>query len=130
MKKQTTLLAAFGIAVFLISAPIAEAARRTEGLSWVHCEGRSTIRTMKWGSSKLTAYRCSNKYTFAHVSSGSKKLKRAVIANATPFRYTYQKKEAKAYAVTSNMTLLDKGNCYTAFGWTTENSSRSFKFCV
>ncbi len=129
MKKIIKILATASVVLFLTSAPTAEAARRTEGTSWLNCAGRATVGTLQWGTSKLTAYRCTNGYTFSHVSSGTKLYKRAVIENSTPYSYTYQYGAGSAYAVTSNMTLLNNGHCYTAFGYTSENGSRSFKFC-
>lgn len=129
MKKTIQIFTAVSMVVFLALAPTAEAARRTEGTSWVNCKGRTTVGTVKWGTSKLTAYRCTNGYTFAHVSSGAKKLKRVSIENITPRSYTWQYNTGIAYAVTSNMTLLNNGHCYTAFGYTEENGSRKFSFC-
>lgn len=129
MKKTIKILATACMVLFLTSAPTAEAARRTEGIGWENCVGRSTVGTVKWGTSKLIAYRCSNGYVFSYVSSTAKKYKFASIANITPYHRTYQYGSGTVYSVVSRMTLLNSGHCYEAFGNTSENGPRSFKFC-
>ena len=113
--------------VLMPVAPVA-AARYTDGLSFVNCQGRFSMGTVNIGNAgSVTAYGCSNGYFYAVTKANSKSNIVASITRVSP--YNYQVKADYAYQAITNMTARLNGSCYEVWGSIQGSGGKGWRFC-
>jgi hypothetical protein len=116
------------LGISLSASPVTNAARYTDGLSWVECSGRWTIAYRQFGKARMWVYGCSNGYVFTHVSSTTTANKFAFIKRHKP--WAQEVRGSSSYGVTTDMVGTPKGSCYWARGYSQDSGAREVSFCL